>query len=106
MSTLRDAATWEKSNTVDIVKQMARLAELRESGALTDEQYATAKAQLLGLPIPQSTSAAAAETPRRAPLLATLAAVVALVAGGVAIFATAGDDTSAWEAPEGLHLEV
>lgn len=106
VNTSRDAAALGECTTVDIVKQMVRLAELRESGALTDDQFAIAKAQLLGLPTTQSTSPTLATGRGRAPRLVALAAVAALVVGGVALYAASDDDPSAWQAPETPHLRA
>jgi Short C-terminal domain len=38
----------EPSEEVDVVSRLKDLAELRESGALTDDEFETAKASVLG----------------------------------------------------------
>jgi hypothetical protein len=44
----------------DLVEDLARLAQLRTSGVLTDEEFAAAKARLLGSQPPPSEPPAAA----------------------------------------------
>jgi hypothetical protein len=91
--------------------ELERLQRLRESGALTDEEFQAEKRRLLGhetVPPPEETAEAAPEAPSRRPLYIVIgiAALIVAVAAGlwlgnlVGLAGGSGDDSNATIPPE------
>jgi phage tail tape-measure protein len=49
MSTVEHSYSAQASSSADVIKELERLAQLREAGVLSDEEFKALKAKMLGL---------------------------------------------------------